>query len=77
MYQTDEQLEGKENMVERIWILFWEEQYEYPYGGQQILGVFASREDAEAARDERAGRRTEFIEEMEVGKLYGFGDITS
>lgn len=70
MYQTDEQLEGKENMVERIWILFWQEQYE----GQQILGVFASREDAEAARDSRNGG--EFIEEMEVGKLYGFGDIS-
>lgn len=58
-------------MVERIWILFWEMQYE----GQQILGVFASREDAEAARDSRSGDL--FIEEMEVGKLYGFGDITS
>jgi len=51
----------------KVFILFWQEQYE----GQQILGVYATQEEAEAARDEG-----EFIREMELGKTYDFGDIS-
>ena len=52
----------------KVFILFWQEQYE----GQQILGVYATQEEAEAARMCQA----EFIREMELGKTYDFGDIS-
>ena len=54
----------------KVFILFWQE----PYEGQQILGVYATQEEAEAARNENEG---EFIREMELGKTYDFGDISS
>ena len=54
----------------KVFILFWQE----PYEGQQILGVYATQEEAEAARDERD--EGEFIREMELGKTYEFGEIS-
>ena len=54
----------------KVFILFWQE----PYQGQQILGVYATQEEAEAARDERD--EGEFIREMELGKTYEFGEIS-
>lgn len=58
-----------------VWVLFWEVQYE----GQQILGVFATREEAEAAMVSRSNgdHSDEYIREMEVGRLYPFGEICS
>jgi len=52
----------------KAFILFWQE----PYEGQQIIGVYATQEEAEAARDSDS----EFIREMELGKTYDFGDIS-
>ena len=52
----------------KVWVLFYQDQYE----GQQILGVYPTREAAEAARDDD----WEHICEMEVGRTYGFGDIS-
>ena len=54
-----------------VFVLFWEVQYE----GQQILGVFATREEAAAAMTE-GDLADEYIREMEVGRLYPFGDIS-
>ena len=54
-----------------VFVLFWEVQYE----GQQILGVFATREEAEAART-KGDLADEYVREMEVGRLYPFGDIS-
>ena len=54
-----------------VWVLFWEVQYE----GQQILGVLATREEAEAAMTE-GDLADEYVREMEVGRLYPFGDIS-
>ncbi len=55
----------------KVWVLFYQEQYE----GQQILGVYPTREAAEAARDDD-DLASEYICEMEVGRTYGFGDIS-
>jgi len=56
-----------------VFVLFWEVEYE----GQQILGVFATREEAEAAMSTRNGDHdNEYIREMEIGRLYPFGDIS-
>ena len=55
-----------------VWVLFWEVQYE----GQQILGVFATREEAEAAMTE-GDLADEYVREMEIGRLYPFGEISS
>ena len=55
-----------------VFVLFWEAQYE----GQQILGVFATREEAEAAMTE-GDLADEYVREMEVGRLYPFGEISS
>lgn len=52
----------------KVFILFWQE----PYEGQQILGVYATQEEAEVARDGEC----EFIRELELGKTYDFGDIS-
>ena len=54
----------------KVFILFWQE----PYEGQQILGVYATQEEAEAANAERGGE--DYIREMELGKTYDFGDIS-
>ena len=55
----------------KVWVLFYQEQYE----GQQILGVYPTREAAETAWEVRCSS-LEFIYEMEMGRTYGFGDIS-
>ena len=50
-----------------VFALYWQA----PYEGQQLLGVFATREEAEAARR----GEDDFVSELELGRLYEFDDI--
>ena len=51
-----------------VFALYWE----HPYEGQQLLGVFTTREAAEAV----CADDDEYVSEIELDRLYGIRDIS-
>ena len=61
----------KENKM-KVYALIWEADYE----GQQLIGVFSTREAATAANPENV-KHEYFVHELDLDKVYEFQQITA